>query len=117
MNSKIGMCCVAFLAGMTPCLLNAQNWSEGSSPVITSGQSITVDVAESNIVRFVDNGTLTVVPGGSVTLTGSAALLVDNHTMIGSGAGQSGTLSMTGGTITKQGAGMVAVGYGGGTGT
>ncbi len=117
MQAKRGICFFTVLVCLAPALLKAQNWSAGSSPVITSGQSITVNAAEPDIIRFIDNGTLLFTSGGSVTLTGAAVLPEDNHTLIGSGTGASGLLSMTGGTMTKQGGGFFAVGYGGGTGT
>lgn len=114
-TNLFGLCVLGL--GLTSDALAAQNWSEGSSPVIAAGQSITVDSAEPNIVRFVDNGTLTFEAGGSVTLLGNAGTAVENHTIIGSGGNGSGALIMNGGTITKQGEGHLFVGYSGGTGS
>ena len=88
----------------------AQNWTGGSTPIIGSGTSVTVSTAEPNIVRFTDNGTLTIVSGGSVTTTGMVV------TAVGSGTGESGTLTMTGGSLTSQTAMRFVVGYLGGEG-
>lgn len=101
---------------LTSNALAAQNWSAGSSPVISAGESIIVDSAEPSIVRFVNNGTLTFEAGASVTLLGNAATTPENNTSVGSGSNQAGALIMNGGTITKQGGGDLFIGHEGGTG-
>ena len=86
-------------------------WAAGSSPVIGRGESVTVSSAQPNIVRFIDNGTLTFAAGGSVTVTGTVV------TAVGSGVGESGVLNLSGGNVTKTGSGYLVIGYLGGTGS
>ena len=88
----------------------AQGWSAGDSPVVTNGTSVTVSTAQPSIVRFTDNGTLTLVTGGSVTITGAVT------TAVGSGTNSSGVLMLNGGSISHQGTGYFVAGYLGGTG-
>ena len=88
----------------------AQGWSAGDSPVIGSGSNVTVSAAQPNIVRFTDNGILTFVTGGSVTITGAVT------TAVGSGTNSSGVLTLNGGSISHQGTGYFVAGYLGGTG-
>jgi len=86
-------------------------WTAGSSPVISRGESVTVSSAQPNIVRFTDNGTLTFAAGGSVAVTGTVV------TAVGSGVGESGALNLNGGNVTKTGSGYLVIGYLGGTGS
>ena len=95
----------------------AQGWSAGDSPVITNGTSIAVSDALPNLIRFIDNGTLSFAPGGSVTLLGTNATPDANNTLVGSAAGTSGSFSVAGGSVIKQGGGVFAVGYSGGAGS
>ena len=94
----------------------AQGWSTGDSPVISNGTSITVSSAQPNLMRIIDNGTLSFVSGGSVTLIGTNAIPEANHTLVGSNAGESGVFSVAGGSVIKQGGGVFAAGYSGGSG-
>jgi len=106
MEAKTGCLILALAAGQA-----LAQWTGGSSPVIGSGESVTISSVQPNIVKFTDNGTLTVAAGGSVTVTGTVT------TAVGSGAGQAGLLALSGGTVTKSGGGFLVIGYLGGTGT
>ncbi len=102
---------LSFAAFLVALSVGAQDWVAGSSPVVGSGQSVTISTPQPYIVRFTDNGTLTFAAGGSVTMTGAVT------TAVGSGTGASGLLAMqSGGSITNQGTGYFVVGYLGGTG-
>ena len=102
-----GMFCV--LGGNLPSL--ADGWTAGSSPVIASGESVTISSAQPLIARLTDNGALAFTAGGSATITG--ALI----TAIGSGAGAAGTLTLSGGALTNSGSGYFSIGYLGATGS
>ena len=103
--------CGLFLAGLMMSSAVAAEWPGGASFVIPSTDSITNGAARGAISHFIDNGALTFLPGASVTLTGNVV------TAVGSGAGESGTFDLLGGSVTGQGAGQFIVGNMGGTGS
>lgn len=100
---------LAALGGSLP--LRADSWTAGSSPVIATGESVTISTAQPPVTRLTDNGALTFTAGGSATITGSLV------TAIGSGSYASGTLTLSGGALTNSGSGYFVVGYLGATGS
>ena len=112
MNVRRIVGCVAFVTGLVAYAALAADWPGGAVVQIT-GDSVTNDAALGSISHFTDNGSLTFLPGASVTLTGNVT------TAVGSGVGASGTLNLLGGsmTVTSGSGSLFIVGHLGGTGT
>ncbi len=89
----------------------AAEWPSGSSFTIPAGTSVTNDAAQPSISYFINNGTLTFLPGAEVTLTGSVI------TAIGSGMDASGVFECLGGKLLHQGSGYFVVGHAGAVGS
>jgi len=112
MNMRIRVIVSALAAGLYGVYpASAQLWSPGDSLIISGGSNVTVSADQPALVRFTDNGSFVIEAGGSVSVTGAVSSLV------GSGIGESGTLSLNGGSMSKLNGSFIAVGYLGGTGT
>jgi autotransporter-associated beta strand protein len=97
-------------AGLTVSATFAAEWPGGASFEIPAGVSVTNAAPRGSVACFTNNGALTFLPGGSVTLTGAVT------TAVGSGTGSSGALDLLGGSITNLGTGRFVVGHLGGSG-
>ena len=113
MNTQRMVGCVALIAALAAVSAAlAEPWPAGNPVNITSEMTVETSAPQGPLAHFINNGSLTLLNGGSVTLTGGV------HTAVGQGTGEAGTLDMqTGSRINCLGGGFFVVGLLGGSGT